>query len=639
MGQLSSPSKRDRARRPKTALDAGRIAPDVQDLERRDLTGAWARIGRAEFMTLPMWFTWLLRGDIRGDSPIPDERGQREFISWWLLYGALDYPKVWSYGPDHATIAMEPADTIEGLALPRLLLYIWLRRPDLRRQFPLRDEEDLADLLSWYRACGPRQYEGAVELPFNALNATVAASRRPPWDEGTAVPRLAAMLWRVTPDLQRLFPSDVPAARSALANWFTAYGGSRLPAFRLPMREASAAGMETSCSRDRSESLGVNLVGFVHAEFGLGEDVRMTSLALEEAGVQHVIVDAKTPRGVRGADGPRKASISGSLIYPITIFCMSAFDTAQLYLDRGPSFLEGRYNIGYWPWELPTFPACWAPLIELFSEIWASTRFQEQAYLRTSRRPVLLMKPAIAVPKIRKVSTKKLFSFIYPFDPRSYLSRKNPIAVVRAFRRAFPRSDHSVKLILRANGSPATAKGWRAVVRAATGDRRIQILSGTLAKRDALALLQASDCLVSPHRAEGFGRNVAEAIALEVPVLATGFSGTSDYLERGERIPATQRSLNEGDYPFHEGQSWGEPKISALAAMMLARRSHPANRLEAKHRAERLMTVYAAAVAGDRFRRRLEDVWSKLPVASLDLYAPVQKRARKRNKKAAQNAR
>ena len=35
---------------------------------------------------------------------------------------------------------------------------------------------------------------------------------------------------------------------------------------------------------------------------------------------------------------------------------MSAFDTAEVYLTRGGAYFEGRYNIGFWPWELPRFP-------------------------------------------------------------------------------------------------------------------------------------------------------------------------------------------------------------------------------------------------------------------------------------------
>ena len=99
-----------------------------------------------------------------------------------------------------------------------------------------------------------------------------------------------------------------------------------------------------------------------------------------------------------------------------------------------------------------------------------------------------------------------------------------------------------MRLVLRANGNPAQARGWNRVARAAVGDPRIQIIPGTLERTDAMALLKGSGCLVSPHRAEGFGRNIGEAIVLGVPVIATAFSGSGDYLRGPERLKSRAKN-------------------------------------------------------------------------------------------------
>ena len=44
------------------------------------------------------------------------------------------------------------------------------------------------------------------------------------------------------------------------------------------------------------------------------------------------------------------------------------------------------------------------------------------------------------------------------------------------------------------------------------------------------ALFARADCYVSLHRAEGFGLTLAEAMALGKPVIATGFSGNTDFM-------------------------------------------------------------------------------------------------------------
>ena len=129
------------------------------------------------------------------------------------------------------------------------------------------------------------------------------------------------------------------------------------------------------------------------------------------------------------------------------------------------------------------------------------------------------------------------FVFVYPFDVNSHLARKNPLGLVRAFRLAFPPADVHVALLLRVNGNPDCHPGWAAVTTECAADRRITILAGTLDRQAALGVVAASDCLVSPHRAEGFGRNIAEAILLGIPVLATAFSGCTDFLAPEEGLP------------------------------------------------------------------------------------------------------
>ena len=43
------------------------------------------------------------------------------------------------------------------------------------------------------------------------------------------------------------------------------------------------------------------------------------------------------------------------------------------------------------------------------------------------------------------------------------------------------------------------------------------------------ALLARADCYVSLHRSEGFGLTLAESMALGTPVIATGYSGNTDF--------------------------------------------------------------------------------------------------------------
>ena len=87
---------------------------------------------------------------------------------------------------------------------------------------------------------------------------------------------------------------------------------------------------------------------------------------------------------------------------------------------------------------------------------------------------------------------------------------------------------------------------------------------------DYINLLAKSHCFVSPHRSEGFGRNIAEAMFLNTPVIASAYSGNLDfcfennsYLINGKLIP-----LKRGDYPCCEDSSWFDPDYLHLSELM-----------------------------------------------------------------------
>jgi glycosyltransferase involved in cell wall biosynthesis len=192
------------------------------------------------------------------------------------------------------------------------------------------------------------------------------------------------------------------------------------------------------------------------------------------------------------------------------------------------------------------------------------------------------------------------------------MARKNPIALVRAFRLAFPSQDEGSALLLRVNGKLPECPARCALLREIGADHRITVVEGTLDRAEALTLTASCDCLVSPHRAEGFGRNIAEAILLNVPVLATESSGCSDYLEPDEGLAFRLKEVEADEYPFSEGLLWADPDVADIAAKMKLvrtriRRGGRKVREQLARRAERFSETYAPRVTGRRFLDRLAE--------------------------------
>jgi glycosyltransferase involved in cell wall biosynthesis len=361
----------------------------------------------------------------------------------------------------------------------------------------------------------------------------------------------------------------------------------------------------------------VNLVGFVWGQSGLGEDVRTMSAALNAVGLPHVMIDATDEdQELRPAEAGQ-IPVSDRPVFATSVYCMSAFNMATLYVTRGPDFFAGQYRIGYCPWELNCFPDIWTGVYELMDEIWTGSEFTARAYRTNCPKPVLCLPAPVTVPSVQprahvKIS-KDAFVFTYPFDPNSCLARKNPIALVRAFRLAFPRKDRMVALLLRINGELAGGPDRSALLREIGTDKRIVVMEGTLDRIDALCLTASCDCLVSPHRAEGFGRNIAEAILLKVPVLATAFSGCNDFLAPEEGLAFNLQEVRPGQYPFGEGLGlfWAEPVVTDMAEKMklmraTKRRRTGKGRERLVLRARQIAEHYAPLVAVRAVVARLE---------------------------------
>ena len=70
----------------------------------------------------------------------------------------------------------------------------------------------------------------------------------------------------------------------------------------------------------------------------------------------------------------------------------------------------------------------------------------------------------------------------------------------------------------------------------------VVMLDGYLDRPDLCALLNAADCYLSPHRAEGYGLTLLESMALGKPVIATAYSGNMDFMTADNSYPIGLRA-------------------------------------------------------------------------------------------------
>ena len=195
------------------------------------------------------------------------------------------------------------------------------------------------------------------------------------------------------------------------------------------------------------------------------------------------------------------------------------------------------------------------------------------------------------------------FAIFYNFDLGSY-HRKNPEAAIRAFAEAFrgePRARLVLKLKWAAEHADKIARMEELAEELGVRDRLV-LVRDYLSKRDLLALTNACDCYFSPHRAEGFGIGIAEAMLLSKPVVATDWSSTTEFCRPEHSIPVPYRMVpvKPGEY-FTSMKEWAEIDVPAAAAALRRLFESPALRAElgAKARAFVLEHFSVAAVKRD----------------------------------------
>ncbi len=321
---------------------------------------------------------------------------------------------------------------------------------------------------------------------------------------------------------------------------------------------------------------GVNLFGHAHGELGIGEDVRLVAQALNANDIPFCIINVKPGAAVSQRDNSVADWVTDSPRYAINMFCMTGLEQMRYACESGLSVFSDRYTIGLWPWELPRWPESCHHAYTLVDELWGISRYTAAAYydaacpVHAMSLPVTIDEPAI-IDRNGFGLPQEDYLFIFAFDVHSTYARKNPEAVVTAFQKAFPgRMNQRVGLVLKASHVRKTDRTWQRLRKRCGRDPRIHVIADTLRRPEVLALYKACDCFVSLHRAEGFGRGLAEALLLDLQVIATGHSGNLDFSdpERVALVKHTERAVAPGEYFLGENQTWAEPDIEHAAALM-----------------------------------------------------------------------
>jgi len=258
---------------------------------------------------------------------------------------------------------------------------------------------------------------------------------------------------------------------------------------------------------------------------------------------------------------------------------------------------HARVRVGRTMFETDRLPDGWAERCNAMDEVWVPTEFNRRTFSEAGveLKKLRVVRPGVDTELFRpgaeplRIPYARSFNFLSVFDVQP---RKGSDLLLRAYLNEF-KADEDVALILKIsqhserNADPTAQICYFVEKEVGIPLEKcppIILLNRFLSQADMASLYGAAHALVLPTHGEGYGRPLMEALASELPVIATRWSGQLDFLndENSYLIDVESLVPASAEEESFAGHLWAQPSIHHLRQQMRRVFSH---RGEAQQRA------------------------------------------------------
>jgi glycosyltransferase involved in cell wall biosynthesis len=333
---------------------------------------------------------------------------------------------------------------------------------------------------------------------------------------------------------------------------------------------------ERTWKAPRRGRLGVNFVGPVEFLNGLSTSARGYVESLARAGTPLNVIPWR--EGFERLERVSYDHARGTL-QPINVVHLNL----DLLADRLPGkgglakiISLHRYNVVIPYWELARVVPEHAHVLRRFDEVWCASSFMASAVSQATDRIVRIVRPALVRHDVTPASAApqialppERFVFFYTADAGSILGRKNPRALLDAYLAEFGPDDGAC-CVIKIHYGQAASPEFAPFFAAAAARSDIIFIDRLLTQAELASLYSRIDCYVSPHRSEGLGLTLLEAMQAGKPVIATPYGGVTDFVTEQTAFPLAYRvvEVGEGNSPYPASSVWAEPDQRSLRSAM-----------------------------------------------------------------------
>jgi len=314
---------------------------------------------------------------------------------------------------------------------------------------------------------------------------------------------------------------------------------------------------------------------------GLSEHIRVQIVQHGDS-VSRQVVDGLPPRNRERLIKLIRSSLENSRS---VIVCHS--EPGAWYPPRWPTAEcppqedKAAFTVGRTMFETDRIPAGWAKRLNMMDEVWVPSKWAVDVFAAggVDRGKLVQVPEAVDVAVfdpskakgVMKLPNRKKFAFLSIFK---WEERKGWDVLLEAFFREFS-SDDDVSLHLLTHGYHDDSEKSKKPLELARGLeldlKRLpshSVIDFHVSDADLVSLYASSDAFVLPSRGEGWGRPHVEAMAMELPILATNWSGSTEFMNEANSYPIRVERLVPVKSGAFKGHRWAQPSVSHLRQLM-----------------------------------------------------------------------
>ena len=330
---------------------------------------------------------------------------------------------------------------------------------------------------------------------------------------------------------------------------------------------------------------GVNIIGFFDYCIGISDVGRMFISAITKSNIPFTIKPLKSVIHPRISDeelSTLKNYYTNELVFNSNINFTDVESISNIPKIMGYKKNSFNYQVFWWEYDsgLEDIQDCFNLVdnVIIYTDFIKHTLKAHGFKNKITKMLLPYVPPANSLIKPQAIVRAKLgipinrYIFMFSFDYHSSFDRKNPIGVINAFKNVVSVCPGSFLVIKTTNAEryPLNRASLQQYIQRNNLNDSVKVIDNYFSKNEYYELINSIDCFVSLHRGEGLGLNLLDAMSLRKPVVATGFGGNIEFMNKQNSfiVDFTLSKSNDRCKNYKNVKRWAEPSIEHATEIM-----------------------------------------------------------------------